>query len=366
MKIIHVISSPSPGGAENYIKNLVIKMKYSIDVSIWFSNIHDEYLSENYKQSFLNDLNINKITYYDFKKKPKKNRAKIIVEIIKKVKKEKPDIIHVHSEEITFHFSLAKFFSNFKLVQTIHNKVVYHPFLMKTLFRHKVDYFVLISDSIKEMMLKDFHLNSKKLTTIYNGVPIKKRPKRTIKQIQKIISVGSLTEQKDYYNFLDSIIFLRKNIDKKSFDNLTFDIYGDGPLKKVLIEYSQKHDLNNVNFMGTHSNIVDLLYDYDLFVMSSAWEGLSIALIEAYSTGIPIIATDAGSNNEIIIDGLSGIIVPIKDPRSLSNAMIQLMTNLNLMTLLSNEAYNDSIRFDIKNAAKNHLDLYRNMVINYE
>ena len=59
-------------------------------------------------------------------------------------------------------------------------------------------------------------------------------------------------------------------------------------------------------------DIPELLKESDIYVMSSEWEGLSISLIEALASGIPIVATNAGSNNEVVENNVSGIIVPIK------------------------------------------------------
>ena len=61
--------------------------------------------------------------------------------------------------------------------------------------------------------------------------------------------------------------------------------------------------------------------------MSSEWEGLPMALLEAAAMRLPIVATDVGGNSEIVTDGLTGYIAPPKDPSELASAMRRLMND---------------------------------------
>jgi glycosyltransferase involved in cell wall biosynthesis len=64
----------------------------------------------------------------------------------------------------------------------------------------------------------------------------------------------------------------------------------------------------------------------DGFLMSSAWEGLPMALLEAGASGLPIVATDVGGTSDAILDGVSGRVVPAGDPAALAAAMEQVMS----------------------------------------
>ena len=72
------------------------------------------------------------------------------------------------------------------------------------------------------------------------------------------------------------------------------------------------------------NDIPDLLEKADIYVMASEWEGLSIALIEALAAGLAIVATDAGSNDEVVVSEESGLIVLTKDPVALAKGILTL------------------------------------------
>jgi len=81
----------------------------------------------------------------------------------------------------------------------------------------------------------------------------------------------------------------------------------------------------HVRLLGVRTNIPQLLNAADGFVLASAWEGMSNALLEAASTALPIVATDVGGNSEIVIDGETGFLVPPRNPDALAEAMLRLM-----------------------------------------
>src|SRR5699024_8954483 len=140
----------------------------------------------------------------------------------------------------------------------------------------------------------------------------------------RIISVGRLTEAKDHVNLLKAMKILKDKLNSQGMEMPELLIVGDGELKEQIKSLSFSLNINNnVKFLGIREDISELLAKSDIYVMSSAWEGLSISLIEALASGIPIVATDAGSNNEIIENGVNGVIVPIKDSEALANSLYE-------------------------------------------
>ena len=137
-----------------------------------------------------------------------------------------------------------------------------------------------------------------KTSYIYNGI-ISEIPDEKMKTINddsiiRMISVGSVSYRKGY----DLLI---KSLAKINYSNLKLDIIGDGPNYEEYQNLVRKLNLNNViKFLGRKENVIELLKNYDCFILTSRDEGLPIAIIEAMSKGLPILATDVGGVSELI------------------------------------------------------------------
>jgi len=131
------------------------------------------------------------------------------------------------------------------------------------------------------------------------------------------LAVGSLTPQKDYPNMFKAFSMIRAKD-----ANVVLVIAGIGPLEGELKELSRKHNLSDaIHFLGLRNDIKVLMNMADFFVMSSAWEGMPIVLLEAAASRLPIIATDVGGIRDLVLDGESGFIVPLGNPEALARAM---------------------------------------------
>jgi glycosyltransferase involved in cell wall biosynthesis len=103
-------------------------------------------------------------------------------------------------------------------------------------------------------------------------------------------------------------------------------IAGKGPLEQELRVECEKRGLGGqVRFCGAREDILDLYNAGDAFVMSSEFEGLSVALLEAAAVGLPTVVTDVGGNSDVVIDGVTGHVVPAGAPAQLAAAMQRVM-----------------------------------------
>src|SRR5205814_908313 len=84
---------------------------------------------------------------------------------------------------------------------------------------------------------------------------------------------------------------------------------------------------DRVVFTGFRIDTANILQQLDVSVLSSLTEGLSNALLESMAAGLPVVATRVGGNPEIVADGITGLLVPPKDPLRLSEAICNLLAN---------------------------------------
>jgi glycosyltransferase involved in cell wall biosynthesis len=78
--------------------------------------------------------------------------------------------------------------------------------------------------------------------------------------------------------------------------------------------------------LGFRSDVPELMEAADGFLMSSAWEGLPMVLLEASASALPAVVTDVGGSRDAVLDGVSGFIVPAHDPAALASAMLRFMS----------------------------------------
>lgn len=135
------------------------------------------------------------------------------------------------------------------------------------------------------------------------------------------LAVGRFTAAKDHPTLFRAFSRLTRR-----HPDVVLIVAGDGPLRSKYLEILRQLDLlERVHFLGFRSDVADLMNAADAYVMSSAWEGLPMVLLEAASAGLPIIATDVGGNGEIVEQGSTGYLAPPNDPAALAAAMERLL-----------------------------------------
>ncbi len=135
------------------------------------------------------------------------------------------------------------------------------------------------------------------------------------------LAAGRLAEVKDYYSMLAAFVGL-----KPAARETVLLIAGTGPLEdRLRARIAALNLASSVRLLGLRSDMPDLLAGADGYVMSSRWEGLPIALLEAAAAGLPIVATDVGGNADVVQEGVSGVLVPSGEPDALARAMRKIM-----------------------------------------
>lgn len=103
---------------------------------------------------------------------------------------------------------------------------------------------------------------------------------------------------------------------------------GDGPLREECLSILQAAGMADLAWLpGERSDVPDVMRALDCFVLPSRVEGISNTILEAMSSGLPVLATDVGANRELVADGVSGTIVPPDDPDRLAQQLVLLATD---------------------------------------
>jgi len=113
---------------------------------------------------------------------------------------------------------------------------------------------------------------------------------------------------------------------KQKVPSITCLIAGQGPLLRDLQRTSIKLGIDkSVLFLGFREDVKEILPLLDIFVLPSLWEGLPVSIMEAMAMGRPVIATDVGGCAELVLDGVTGLLVSPKDADALSKAIVSLL-----------------------------------------
>ena len=221
-------------------------------------------------------------------------------------------------------------------------RVIIKKFVNEVSFRI-ADHIITESQEIKKIVKNKFYIDDRKITVLKNGLIINEQ--KYINQYKKndlfpqkcglkILAVGRLTYQKA----MEVLVKATNNLIKIGIEDFKVIIVGEGEqrimLEKMIEELSiQKY----IKLVGIRDDVKDLMKEADIFVLPSRYEGLSVAMIEAMSCGLPIIASDAPGINPYIINGVNGLLFPIEDHDELSKNIIKLANNKKLRKKLSVE-----------------------------
>ncbi len=136
------------------------------------------------------------------------------------------------------------------------------------------------------------------------------------------LAVGRFEVAKDYPNMLRGFARVRERQPRA-----VLLLVGRGSLQPETEALARELGLAGaVRFLGVRSDVPVVMSAADGYVMSSAWEGMPMVLLEAAAAGLPIVATSVGGNREVVRNEETGFLVPATDPEALGLAMLRLMS----------------------------------------
>jgi glycosyltransferase involved in cell wall biosynthesis len=249
------------------------------------------------------------------------------------------DILHTHLTHSTLVGILAtRRKSGPRLCATVHSVIFRkqrgrlspRQWLMSAVIKAafpRADRIIAVSEEVARAVRLYTRIPRERITTIPNGIdPSQFRLQENRWELrqrldlpvdrQVVVSVGRLTRPKGYPHLLAALRLIPP--DERP---LTL-IVGDGPdLHDLELKATALQLEHDVRFLGNQHDVPVLLAAADLFVLSSLWEGLSLAVLEAMAAGLPAVVTAVGGNPEIVEQGKSGLLVPPADEHALAEAI---------------------------------------------
>ncbi|CNH21101.1 WbcN protein [Yersinia thracica] len=327
LNLLYIITGLGMGGAEQQVCLLADKM-VNDGHNVMIISLTGETIVKPRENITIKNLNMGKSLL---------GLLSSLLKVKKIVKEFSPDVVHSHM----FH---ANIFSRFLrilvkipcLVCTAHNTNEGNKFRM--LMYRWTDKLASISTNVSKEAVDIFiHKGASfpgRMIAIPNGIDIDrfkyspetrffKRNEFNINDnIPMLLSVGRLTEAKDYPNLLYAYSLLLKN--KNTFGKSLLYIVGVGHLQSELETLVESLNIkDNVHFLGIRTDVFELMCAADIFILSSAWEGFGLVVAEAMACERVIVATDSGGVKEVVGD--CGELVPVKDNVALSEAILKML-----------------------------------------
>jgi len=324
IKILHVLDSLSVGGLENGVVNL---MNHSNPEKFAHSICCLRQAGSMSERIKVPDIDI-------FSMGKSSKDYLIALKLAKLIRRYRPDIVHARNWGTIEAIIAARLAGAKIVIYSEHGREASDLYgssrkrnRIRRLLLRQASHIVSVSDDIRNWLVRDVGLPSGRITTIRNGVDVcrfcppsdKSAAKSNLGFAPDVLllgAVGRLDPVKNYPMLLRSVYLLKE--DAKAFKLV---LIGDGPQQAELEQVARNLDLTNVEFLGYRPGIDRYLQAFDLFVQTSLAEGISNSILEAMSSGLPVLATLVGGNIEIVKDGVTGSLVASGDEIGLSKLL---------------------------------------------
>jgi glycosyltransferase involved in cell wall biosynthesis len=248
--------------------------------------------------------------------------------VAREARKRRIDVFHTHNSLPLFDaFAAARLTGVRGHVHTDHARNF--PDKMRYMIaEHFVSYFldgvVAVSDDTKKNLVHYEKISPSRITVIPNGIDGARFTRPVdVAAVRGALGVGDgpviglaarLTEQKGVIYLLQAVVQLREQ-----HHGLQVLIVGTGDQEAYLKQMAGQLGIAGaVHFLGMRLDIPELVRAFDVFVIPSIWEGLPMALLEAFAAGTPVVASDVGGVGKVIRHRENGSLVPARDPAALA------------------------------------------------
>jgi len=255
--------------------------------------------------------------------------TKAFPRLVSLVRREDIDVIHSHKRFTDLLGRAVALSLNRPHVSTCHN--TFDDFYRLSVFGHQT---IACSKSIEEMLIRRFHKKPESVSVVYVGLKhqadvseaeqARMRSQLDIGATDRVIcSIGHLSRAKDRSTLLRAVARLNE---QNALQRVVCVIVGDGEEEQALKEYVRNRRLEErVRLLPGSTDVATVMKISEFAVLSSVQEGIPYVLLEAAWFAKAHVATDVGGVKEFVEPGVTGILVPPRDPEALATAIRQLI-----------------------------------------
>lgn len=263
-----------------------------------------------------------------------------LIELYKIVKNSKPNIIISYTAKpVIFSGLVLKFFKKvsyyplitglgFSFTEINSIKKIFFRYLISQLYRQGLKSskkIIFQNKDDQSLFYKLKILDQSKISYVINGsgVDLSEYPLTNLPSKRVFLMIARLLGDKGVREYVNAAKIVRSR-----FPNVTFQLAGyldENPSAVTADELQTWINDGNIEYLGEIKSVQSILKSCKYYVLPSYREGTPRSVLEALSTGRPIITTDAPGCRETVVHEKNGLLVPIKDPISLANAMIRLL-----------------------------------------
>jgi len=355
LNVLHVLETLDMGGAEVFVVNMVNHLSSAFRSTICCI-----------KRSGTAEARIERpdVRIIEFGK-GEGNDFRILHKMVRLLQEHRIDVLHSHSWSVFCESAAAGWLAGTPLsVHTAHGKTYqYSPNdrlrYLKSTVRHGferllargVHVITAVSSAVRDEIVEVVGIPSNKIFVVPNGVdvypPTPERVEARRREINLkndevlILAVGRLAPVKN----IDWLIHRFPQIKSRIRRPIRLGVIGDGPERSRIEATVERLALErDVILLGERQDVLDWMALADLFVLPSLYEGTSLALLEAMGSGLAVVATRVGGNQEVVRHGETGMLIESQDDEALVGAVTRLLTDNALRKSLG-----DAARQDISN-----------------
>lgn len=374
INLLYVITKPELGGAQKQLLSLIRGLNQARFQPFLFTAREGLLLADFLS---LEGLKIKPSRWIERRINPFKDIA-ALVEIYRFIKKNKIEIVHTHSSKAGILGRWAAKLAGVKVIlHTVHGWSFhdYQPRFLRWIFtwleRLSADFsdkIIVVSDYDRSKGLASGIASPDKYALIRYGVDAAQFSTKHSRVREELgLSAGDpavgmvacFKRQKAPQDFIRLA-----EAANRFFPGVKFILVGDGALRPKIERLVRKLDLEKqVLLTGWRRDIGAILSAIDVFVLTSLWEGLPIAVLEAVAAGCPVIASDTGGIREVIREGDSGFLVRPHDIQSLSQKLSLLLKDKQLRQQMADKARGSlGLDFIPARMVRESEDLYNNLI----